>query len=268
MKIRWVGSVEALDPPRIQRNEETPNARSKYTDHLAGASAMKWFRFYADALRNPKVAQLSDREFRLWVSLLSVAAENDGIIPPLEQLKHVLKARLDHLSTALERLIILRLIDRSEGHYTPHSWDKFQYKSDTSTPRVTLHRAKGETAPEQIQITEQINTPIVPSSGDGRVRKVRKANGHDQEAYEEFEETVWADFPRHPNSRKEPAFIAYQKLPVELRGKCIGGAIRYAERFRNTEERGRSETDRLRYVPHLSTWIHQRGWESEYDRES
>lgn len=117
---------------------------------------MKWFRFYADALRNPKVAALSDREFRLWVSLLSVASENDGIIPPLESLKHVLKARLDHLLTGVERLISIGLIDRLEVAYTPHNWDKFQYKSDTSTPRVTLHRAKVETAPDTEQIQSQI----------------------------------------------------------------------------------------------------------------
>ena len=117
---------------------------------------MKWFRFYADALRNPKVAALSDREFRLWVSLLSVASENDGKIPPLETLKHVLKTRLDHLSTGVERLLTIGLIDRLEASYTPHNWDKFQYKSDTSTPRVTLHRAKVETAPDTEQIQSQI----------------------------------------------------------------------------------------------------------------
>ncbi len=223
---------------------------------------MKWFRFYADALRNPKVAALTDREFRLWVSLLSVASENDGNIPPLETLKHVLKTRLDHLSTGVERLLTLGLIDRLEAAYTPHHWDKFQYKSDTSTPRVTLHRAKGETAPEQIQITEQKESPLTPKG------RVRKANGHDVDAYAEFEETVWRDFPRHPNSRKEPAFVAYQKLPVEIRAKCIGGALRYADRFRGTDEKGRSEDERLRFVPHLSTWIHQKGWEAEYDRQS
>lgn len=30
----------------------------------------RWFRFYADAVRNPKVARLSDQQFRLWVELL------------------------------------------------------------------------------------------------------------------------------------------------------------------------------------------------------
>lgn len=100
----------------------------------------KWFRFYSEAMRNPKVAALSDREFRLWVQLLSVASENDGRLPPLPELKLVLNTRLDHLLTGVERLISIGLIDRLEVGYEPHHWSKFQYKSDTSTDRVRKHR--------------------------------------------------------------------------------------------------------------------------------
>jgi hypothetical protein len=111
----------------------------------------KWFRFYSDAVRNPKVAALSDREFRLWVSLLSVASDNAGRLPCLNELKHVLNARLDHLSTGVERLIRAGLIDALDVGYEPHNWAKFQYKSDTSTERVKKHRAErnvSETPPE------------------------------------------------------------------------------------------------------------------------
>ena len=106
-------------------------------------------------MSNPKVATLTDADFRLWVKMLSVAAENDGDIPHVEALAAVIKMRLDYLSRGVERLLKARLIDL-KGPFNgplntplrPHSWDKFQYKSDTSTPRVTLHRAKRETAPE------------------------------------------------------------------------------------------------------------------------
>lgn len=119
----------------------------------------KWFRFYADAMRNPKVAALSDREFRLWMQVLSVASENDGRVPPADELKHMLKARLDHLLTGLERLISTGLIDRLERGYEPHNWKKFQYKSDTSTERVKKHREErnvSETPPEADTETEKI----------------------------------------------------------------------------------------------------------------
>lgn len=101
-----------------------------------------WFRFYSDAMRHPKVAKLTDAEFRLWVELLAVASDNDGLIPPLSDLKHVLKRRLDHLSRGLEGLLKASLIDPLDAGYEPHGWSKRQYKSDTSTDRVKKFREK------------------------------------------------------------------------------------------------------------------------------
>jgi hypothetical protein len=117
----------------------------------------RWFRFYADAMRNPKVAKLSDKQFRLWVELLAVASENDGVLPCLDDLRFMLNRRLDHLSSGVEQLISMGLIDRLEGGYEPHNWNKFQYKSDSSSERVAKHRAKrnvSETAPDTETDTE------------------------------------------------------------------------------------------------------------------
>jgi hypothetical protein len=102
----------------------------------------RWFRLYADAMRNPKVMRLDDSAFRLWVKLLAVASENDGKIPPIDDLKLMLNTRLDHLSSRLDGLIRGGLIDALADGYTPHNWKKFQYKSDTSNERVAKHRAK------------------------------------------------------------------------------------------------------------------------------
>jgi hypothetical protein len=117
----------------------------------------RWFRLYADAMRNPKVLKLSDKEFRLWVRLLALASENDGVLPAADEIKLMLNMRLDHLSSALDRLISVGLIDALDVGYCPHNWDKFQYKSDTSTPRVTKHRQKrnvSETPPDTDTDTE------------------------------------------------------------------------------------------------------------------
>ena len=111
----------------------------------------RWFRFYADAMRNPKVAKLTDRQFRWWVNLLAVASENDGVIPCPEDLVHILKVRLDHASSVIEALLKGGLIDASSDGYTPHNWNTRQYKSDTSTNRVRKFRKNGnvsETAPD------------------------------------------------------------------------------------------------------------------------
>lgn len=129
----------------------------------------RWFRLYADAMRNPKVAKLTDWEFRWWVNLLSVAAENDGVIPPAEDVKHILKVRLDHAYRALNALITAGLIDALDGHYVPHNWKQRQYKSDTSTARVKKHREKrnvSETAPDTETDTETEKKDAAEAAAD------------------------------------------------------------------------------------------------------
>jgi hypothetical protein len=106
----------------------------------------RWFRSYADTHRNPKIARLSDKDFRLWHRLLCIAAENGGTIPPADDLKHMLSMRLDHCSEALRRFQNGGLLDPVEGGYVPHNWNQRQYKSDTSTERVRKFRTKGNVA--------------------------------------------------------------------------------------------------------------------------
>jgi len=125
----------------------------------------RWFRFYAEAMRNPKVIRLSDADFRLWMKLLSIASENDGIVPEIGDLKLVLNARLDHLLGALKRLISGGLIDPLEVGYKPHGWEKYQYKSDTSNERVAKHRAKSNVTvtPPETETESEEKTP--PTEG-------------------------------------------------------------------------------------------------------
>lgn len=128
----------------------------------------RWFRFYADAMRNPKVLRLSDKDFRLWVRLLAVASENDGHIAAADDLKMVLAMRLDHLEGGLDRLIRGGLIDALANGYEPHGWAKFQYKSDVSTARVHKHREKrnvSETPPDTEADTEEPPNPRKRGNG-------------------------------------------------------------------------------------------------------
>lgn len=146
----------------------------------------RWFRFHADAMRNPKVAKLTDREFRLWMRLLCVASENDGVIPRLEDLKSVLNARLDHLLAGVERLISVGLIDRKGDGYEPHNWGKFQYKSDSSTERVRKHRAErnvSETPPDTETDTEDKTVEANASTGADAPLTVSKSMNPEAELF-------------------------------------------------------------------------------------
>lgn len=108
----------------------------------------RWFRFYDDALNDPKVQGLPPTLFKFWVNLLCVASRNDGRIPPLDELKTALKARLDHVEAHLNDLVKRGLVDVKDTHAEPHNWPKRQYKSDISTERVKRHRNVSKAVPE------------------------------------------------------------------------------------------------------------------------
>ncbi len=126
---------------------------------------MRWFRFYNDAMRHPKVAQLSDAHFRLWVELLCLASENDGEIPTEETLKALLRRRLDHLKAGLSALLRAGLMVPSGEGYAPHGWDKRQYKSDTSTERSRKFR-------EKCNVAETVDATPPDTEADTEAEKI------------------------------------------------------------------------------------------------
>lgn len=117
--------------------------------------------------------------------------------------------------------------------------------------------------PEPDTRKKEEDTPTVPKGTE----RVRKAKGYDPKLVHEFEEMVWKEFPRHPNSRKDPALKKFHDLTPDERAKCIGGVARYSIRFEATTDPKRTVQERLEYVPHLVTWINQKGWQSEYERQ-
>lgn len=120
----------------------------------------RWFRFYDDAINDPKILKLSDSLHRVWIGILCAASKNSGELPALEDLALVVRMKPEKLKAALENLTKSGLIDEVEAVLKPHNWDKRQYKSDVSTGRVKRfrngQRNVSETPPdtEQIQNTE------------------------------------------------------------------------------------------------------------------
>jgi len=122
---------------------------------------MQWFRFYNEALDDPKIQKLDGGTFKAWINLLCLCARNDGLPHSVNDIAFALRLDFHGCSTVLSRLADAGLLDRLNGgahgmHYGVHGWDKRQYKSDTSTDRVKRFRKRSsnvdetviETAPE------------------------------------------------------------------------------------------------------------------------
>ena len=122
----------------------------------------RWFRFYDDALNDPKVQCLSPHLFRVWVNLLCVASKNDGALPDAAALAFLLRQSEDDTKRDLSDLKAATLLDASKNGFTPHNWSERQYKSDVSTERSKQHRQRhrnvAATAAQQPS-----NAPATPS---------------------------------------------------------------------------------------------------------
>src|SRR6516164_6651178 len=114
----------------------------------------RWFRFYDDALNDPKLLRLSDRMHRVWIGLLCVASKNDGKLPSMEDCALMLRLQPERMAEALASLVGAGLLDRDGAALSPHNWASRQFKSDGSAERMKRHRQRHGgvtvTPPEQI----------------------------------------------------------------------------------------------------------------------
>jgi hypothetical protein len=120
----------------------------------------RWFRFYSEAVDDPKVQTLPPELFKAWVNLLCIAARNGGIIGTLHETGFHLRCNGSETLEIVSSLMLAGLLEEVQDRYEPHNWSKRQYKSDTSTERVKRFRkrskAVSETPPEyRVQIKEK-----------------------------------------------------------------------------------------------------------------
>lgn len=110
------------------------------------AKPLPWFRFYTEALDDPKVQRLPPHLFKTWVNLLCLAGQNGGMIPSIDDIAFKLRMSAQDAESHVSDLILAGLIDITENGRTPHNWSARQFQSDCSTERVKKHRKiKAET---------------------------------------------------------------------------------------------------------------------------
>jgi hypothetical protein len=144
----------------------------------------RWFRFYDDAVNDPKLLRLPDDLYRAWTILLCFASKNEGTLPPADDIALALRIKPAKVCEWITKLVRASLIDQNGNSFTPHNWNGRQYKSDSSNERVKRHREKKcnvtstvtVTAPEteQIQTTEH-SRPEARDEKQIRVGNFRQA---------------------------------------------------------------------------------------------
>jgi hypothetical protein len=116
----------------------------------------RWFRVYVDLVDDPKVQRLDAALFKALINLWCLASANDGALPPIDEIAFKLRMKPEKAQRVLTELRAADLIDDDQRGARPHNWDKRQFTSDGSTPRVKRFRercrnvspAVSETGPE------------------------------------------------------------------------------------------------------------------------
>ncbi len=100
----------------------------------------RWFRYYDNAMHDPKLLRLSDATFRAWMTLLCFASKNNGILPSAADIAVELRCKPALVASWITELAGAALLDKTGDGYMPHNWNERQYKSDSSAERMKRHR--------------------------------------------------------------------------------------------------------------------------------
>ena len=113
--------------------------------------SMPWFRLYHEFATDPKVQMLSENNQRRYIMLLCLRCCNDDVTLQDEEVSFQLRISIDEWLETKRILLEKGLIDNSSK---PTSWDKRQFKSDSSAARVARHRAKNKREKRECNVTE------------------------------------------------------------------------------------------------------------------
>lgn len=211
----------------------------------------RWWRAYDEAVDDPKLCLLTDKQHRAWFNLCCITSQNGGKLPAMAAVAFKLRMTVDKARAIVAELVALGLVDLDPetGGAAPHNWGARQYQSDTSTERVKRFRNGGrnvsetvnETTPEQKQITDtdQIkeSRAVVPTRPD------------------EFED-FWKAYPKrdgaNPKAPARKAFLAALKAGATA-----------AEIIAGTQACAAKDRDKIGtpYIPQAVKWLRDRRWD-------
>jgi hypothetical protein len=150
------------------------------------AMAGRWFRLYDDVINDPKVMRISIEMRWRWIELLCCASKNDGKIPSQQDLAFMLRVKPQQTSVILTELVHAGLVDRKDGGYAPHNWDRRQWKSDVKDPTAAERKRRQRQRERDISVTSRRDDRdgAVPVSRPD-TEQSQKQNGTDDDGGDE-----------------------------------------------------------------------------------
>lgn len=270
------------------------------------AKRSRWLRLYQDILHNRKIKTLPDDLFRFWIECLALASEEDGTLPSVEDIAFACRNTAERCLGAIEALAERCLIDRLGGglsgyRWRMHDWGDWQYKSDTSTPRVQALRKRlrnvsetapdteteaekstgttvaltslSESIPQTLSVSPKKAQPtaplrLLPPSEQPELRLVAPPVSEAEPGgrYPAAFEDLWAEYRHYgnANSSKYDAYKRWAKLSVAEKMMAFKGLTGGYLVWLIGERKRRPDFP----CQHLSTFLSRRGWEPFLEKQT
>lgn len=135
----------------------------------------RWWRAYDEAVDDPKLILLTDKQHRAWFNLCCITSQNGGTLPPIAVIAVKLRTSVGKAKHMVAQLVALGLIDEDgNGSFAPHNWKGRQFQSDVSTDRVKRFRGKKRNVSSTVSET--------PPDTEADTEAERKKDGADASA--------------------------------------------------------------------------------------
>lgn len=221
---------------------------------------MEWFRFYHEAVDDPKVQRLAPVLFKHWVNLLCLASRNAerGTLPSVADLAFGLRLSEPKISAILVELVGAKLLDREGETFRMHGWAGRQKRSDDVTARVNKYRASNEdeTLHETDAETFHTTLPHVRATEQSRTEtETDTPKAPSGETYTAEFLQFWLAYP--VKKSKADAFAAWRRTKGRPPLPELLAAIEQERRSPKWQEDGG------KFIPYPGTWIRARRWEDE-----
>jgi DNA-binding Lrp family transcriptional regulator len=135
----------------------------------------RWFRFYSEALDDPKVQKLKPTVFKAWVNLLCLASKHGGDLPQeSSDIAFALRISESEAANIIAELVEAGLLDKEESGCKPHNWDKRQHVSDSSATRVSRYRKRQRNG--ECNVTSTVTETVPERETDTESETERESN--------------------------------------------------------------------------------------------
>ena len=160
-----------------------------------------WFRFYTEALTDPKLRRLSAEERWLWVVCLGLARRSpvpgwllvtESIPMEPDDMSEMAGVTAAKVGKGLGKMVDLGLLVHDGDAYRVAKWDERQFESDDVTKRTAKHRSKNDDGTFQERRWNVDGTPPETETDDrSREQKGLSTSDDDKSSVPDVGSSSW-----------------------------------------------------------------------------